>query len=186
MTCNYGASEASIRASTAQEYRVLTRCHHEGIVRLYSAFISTVTPALRALIPDETAKLIFGDDGAAWVDVMTRFAVFEKADCDLEHFRKMYSRIFPFHEFSRKSLQLCEALEYLNKRSIVHLDLKLNNILVMSDGALKLADFGNSAELRVWIRWFFMDCFRFCLQSTGSDSPAARARAATLAIPHFR
>ena len=152
MTYNFGVSEASTRASTAQEYHVLMQCHHEGIVtvRLYSAFISQVTPALQSLIPDETAKLIFGDDGAARVDVMTRFAVLEKADCDLEHFRKMYSRIFPFHEFSRKALQLCEALEYSSKRSIVHLDLRLNNILVMSDGALKLADLGNSAQLRVW------------------------------------
>jgi len=39
-------------------------------------------------------------------------------------------------------LQVCEAVQYLHRNSILHRDLKPGNILVSSDGVVKLLDFG--------------------------------------------
>ena len=43
--------------------------------------------------------------------------------------------------------QVCDALEYLHERHILHRDLKPDNILVSADGELKLADFGAARVL---------------------------------------
>ncbi|KAK9763589.1 Serine/threonine-protein kinase [Basidiobolus ranarum] len=40
--------------------------------------------------------------------------------------------------------QICSALEYCHKNSIVHRDLKIENILIADDGSIKLIDFGLS------------------------------------------
>ena len=35
------------------------------------------------------------------------------------------------------------GVEYMHKKGICHLDLKLENLLLMKNGCLKIADFGN-------------------------------------------
>ena len=44
--------------------------------------------------------------------------------------------------------QLLLPLEYLHSMSIVHRDLKLENVLVAQDGALKLTDFGFAKRIK--------------------------------------
>ena len=40
--------------------------------------------------------------------------------------------------------QMCEAVDYIHEQGIVHRDIKLNNILMASDGRVVLSDFGIS------------------------------------------
>ncbi|ORY04221.1 Pkinase-domain-containing protein [Basidiobolus meristosporus CBS 931.73] len=44
-------------------------------------------------------------------------------------------------EFAR---QICSALDYCHKNSVVHRDLKIENILIDTDGSIKIIDFGLS------------------------------------------
>ena len=44
--------------------------------------------------------------------------------------------------------QLSEAEKFLAQHGIVHLDMKLNNILVSQDGVLKICDFGFAVQLQ--------------------------------------
>ncbi|ORX88590.1 Pkinase-domain-containing protein [Basidiobolus meristosporus CBS 931.73] len=50
--------------------------------------------------------------------------------------REKHARVF--------ARQLCSALDYCHRNSIVHRDLKIENILISSDGCIKLIDFGLS------------------------------------------
>ena len=44
--------------------------------------------------------------------------------------------------------QLSEAEKFLVQHGVVHLDMKLNNILVSQDGVLKICDFGFAVQLQ--------------------------------------
>jgi len=50
-------------------------------------------------------------------------------------------------ETVRVFLQVAEGLAHMNARSIIHADMKPNNILVAPDGAVKIIDFGQSCPL---------------------------------------
>ncbi len=50
-------------------------------------------------------------------------------------------------DMQRMVLSLVDSLAYLHSQSIMHRDLKLANILVDSEGTLKLADFSLSVQL---------------------------------------
>jgi len=46
-------------------------------------------------------------------------------------------------------VKMCEGLDYLHERGVVHCDLKAANILTTKNGEVKLSDFGVSKQLNV-------------------------------------
>jgi cyclin-dependent kinase 12/13 len=76
------------------------------------------------------------------------YLVIEYVESDLKHLRQRPD----FRAFSRghiKSLfkQLLEALQYCHARNVIHRDVKIENMLLNSEGDLKLCDFGIARAL---------------------------------------
>jgi predicted Ser/Thr protein kinase len=48
----------------------------------------------------------------------------------------------PIREVMRIAIQICEALDYAHSQGVIHRDVKPDNIVIMEDGRVKIADFG--------------------------------------------
>ncbi|OTB07841.1 hypothetical protein M426DRAFT_230017 [Hypoxylon sp. CI-4A] len=70
------------------------------------------------------------------------FMVFEYLSHDLTGLLNHPSYKLDAAQKKHLALQIFEGLDYLHKRGVLHRDIKAANILVSSDGVLKLADFG--------------------------------------------
>ncbi|OTA92625.1 hypothetical protein M434DRAFT_60969, partial [Hypoxylon sp. CO27-5] len=70
------------------------------------------------------------------------FMVFEYLSHDLTGLLNHPSYKLDAAQKKHLALQLFQGLDYLHKRGVLHRDIKAANILVSSDGVLKLADFG--------------------------------------------
>ena len=48
----------------------------------------------------------------------------------------------PWEDVATWGVQLCEGLQYAHKQGIIHRDLKPSNVMLLTDGTVKLTDFG--------------------------------------------
>lgn len=58
-----------------------------------------------------------------------------------------FSGAFPLYDTCEIMLQLTSGVDYIHRHGIVHRDLKPDNLFYMSDGTLKISDFGIAASI---------------------------------------
>lgn len=112
---NIAAEEEGVPATTIREICLLKELHHENIVRLYDVMF-------------QAPKLTL---------------VFEYCDYDLKKY--MDSKPGKRLDVAEAKLilkQMLCGLQYMHARSVVHRDLKPQNVLLSSNRDVKLADFG--------------------------------------------
>jgi len=70
------------------------------------------------------------------------YLIFEFLDCDLKRYIDKTSGPVPMETAKSFTYQLVRGLAFCHSRGVMHRDLKPQNLLVTTDGRLKLADFG--------------------------------------------
>ena len=118
----FGADHADLfRKRFAAEGRILARLNHPGLVRVIDLELDE-SSGVSYYVMD----LVLSQGGSPQT----------LADCEAggvgEDRIKVWFR------------QMCEAVDYIHEQGIVHRDIKLNNILMASDGRVVLSDFGIS------------------------------------------
>eukprot|EP00760_Papus_ankaliazontas_P036062 PhM_4_TR8170/c0_g1_i1/m.62764 len=112
---NIAQEEDGVPATTIREVAILKEMQHENIVRLYDVLF-------------QMPKLTL---------------VFEFVEFDLKKYMDHRGgSLDPEREIKSFMKQMLDGLAYMHARSVVHRDMKPQNLLITSDLKLKLADFG--------------------------------------------
>uniref|UniRef100_A0A158PCU0 non-specific protein-tyrosine kinase n=1 Tax=Angiostrongylus cantonensis TaxID=6313 RepID=A0A158PCU0_ANGCA len=155
------APDKLITSSTAflQEAAIMTRMHHEHVVRLYGVVL----------------------------DMKKVMMVSELATCGslLECLHKPALRdSFPIHILCDYAEQIAKGMAYLESKRLIHRDLAARNVLVFSPKKVKISDFGLSRSLGVGedyyrsefstslklpIAWCAPECINFLKFTSSSD-----------------
>ncbi|CAF1593642.1 unnamed protein product [Adineta ricciae] len=143
MLFNYGiqSNAEALEKAMEKELLPLRKCsYHPNVVRMYSCFVDSFPLLSEAheyypmAIPSSLSPDGYGRN-------KTLFIVMRKYDLTLSEYIRLNKP--SHHERLVLFAQLLEALLYLKRHSIVHRDLKSDNLLICSStGELVLADFG--------------------------------------------
>jgi serine/threonine protein kinase len=68
-------------------------------------------------------------------------------DCDLGYLVRDKEYKFTIYQIQQIVKQILQGLAYLHSKNIAHRDLKPTNILINSEGIVKIADFGLAKKL---------------------------------------
>ncbi|MGH2398394.1 MAG: Stk1 family PASTA domain-containing Ser/Thr kinase [bacterium] len=110
--------------------------HYAGAPEFVTRFQREARSAASLTHPHVVRILDSGRDNGTWFIAMEHV--------EGETLKQLVARegALPVERACQIAGQVCEALEYAHSRGIVHRDIKPQNILVSSGGAVKVADFG--------------------------------------------
>ena len=109
-------SEEASKRKVMQEFNILRRTRHKNIVRLYESF-------------ETSSHIVFVMEVCGAGDLLTYVRRRRKLKEDVA--KNMFK-------------QVIEGLRYCHSKNILHRDIKLDNILLTSEGDIKICDFGVS------------------------------------------
>lgn len=137
-----------VRNAYENEWLILSRLMpHENIVRFWSQFISPIPEAFAALLPAHVKKhATRRNKYGEMVRSKGQFLVLDYHLTDLETWVNDYPAPMQFEALLSAAEQIMEAVVYLEKNLICHLDLKMSNILVTRDNCMVLCDFGCAVQ----------------------------------------
>ena len=113
-------NEESQKKKIMQEFNILRRTRHKNIVCLYESF-------------ETSSHIVFVTEVCGAGDLLTYVRRRRKLKEDVAK-----------HVFR----QICEGLFYCHSKNILHRDIKLDNILLTSEGYVKICDFGVSKMVK--------------------------------------
>jgi serine/threonine protein kinase len=109
-------SDESSLKKVRQEYNILKKARHQNIVRLYESF-------------DTESHIVYVMEVCGGGDLLTYVRRRRKLKEDYAKF------LFG---------QIIKGLQYVHSKGVLHRDIKLDNILLTSEGEVKICDFGVS------------------------------------------
>ncbi|KAI8925460.1 kinase-like domain-containing protein [Entophlyctis helioformis] len=135
-----------------REIKMLRRLKHPNVVTLVDVFAkvedeegnTSVFPWFTT-IEEEPIVWLYedGSEQEKEVKVLKWYIIFEFCPCSLQTLlEQCEDKKLGLAQAHRYFVQLMEGLRYLHSQSIIHRDIKPGNMLITSDGVLKISDFG--------------------------------------------
>ena len=139
---------SAIRNAYENEWSVLSRIvSHKNVVRYWAQFISPIPDSFISHLPDNVRSYAAQKDRSGeYIRRKGQFVVFDYYPTNLRAWLEDQPVPLPFDVLYNLTHQLLEALLHLEQNRVCHLDLKLDNVLIGSEGEVVLCDFGCSYQ----------------------------------------
>ncbi|XP_019616623.1 PREDICTED: mitogen-activated protein kinase kinase kinase 19-like [Branchiostoma belcheri] len=124
--------------SFLQEKDNLRFLNHTNVLKYYATAASVHDGCLRVGIVTELCQ-------GTLMEWLKDYKTPAKWGRDHAAMRRMYER--SFSTIQNMGVQLCQGLSYIHGKGYIHRDLKADNILVTTDGTVKLADMGLTKKM---------------------------------------
>ena len=130
------------------EWLVLSRLlPHPNIVRFWAQFVSPIPRSFNQLLPtDLRAKSTYRDRSGVTRPRKGQFLVLDHHEKNLTDRLGELSLPLSYNTALHMTEQVMQALLYLEKHRVRHLDLKTSNVLVKNEDRLVLCDFGCAVQ----------------------------------------
>lgn len=151
-------SEDFMEKKMQHEYKILCQLNNPGNADMYLVRdMKTGLLAVKRTVDKNKYKLYKEIQGITHASLMKIVDVWMEEDCVViaeyisgetvaDYLRK--NAQFTEEEVYRNILMLCDGVEVLHNHGIIHRDISPNNVMVTSDGGLKLCDYDISALYR--------------------------------------
>lgn len=137
-----------VRNAYENEWLILSRLlPHENVVRFWAQFISVIPESFAKLLPPGTREHCRKKNRSGQtIATKGQFLVLDYHPFDLECWMGKFVHPLQFDVLLNLTEQLLEGVLYLEKNHILHLDLKMSNILVTESEKIVLCDFGCAVQ----------------------------------------